>query len=92
MSAASSSRGSLRNASASARTSRSMSVPTYRPHLIKGILKYSTEDESIHSTYGSNESKDSCERKGITFKDIMIREYARTVGDNPSCSSGPPIS
>jgi len=28
----------------------------------------------------------------ITFDRIEIREYARTVGDNPSCTAGPPIS
>ena len=27
----------------------------------------------------------------ITFDRIEIREYARTVGDNPSCTAGPPI-
>jgi hypothetical protein len=31
-------------------------------------------------------------RGGITWDTIEIREYARTVGDNPSCSSGPPIA
>ena len=27
----------------------------------------------------------------IKFDKVIIREYARTVGDNPSCSSGPPV-
>jgi hypothetical protein len=28
----------------------------------------------------------------VLFNAIEIREYARTVGDNPSCSSGPPVT
>ena len=31
-------------------------------------------------------------RQSVLFKAIEIREYERTVGDNPSCSSGPPVS
>jgi hypothetical protein len=29
---------------------------------------------------------------GVVFKDVLIREYDQTVGDNPSVSYGPPIS
>jgi hypothetical protein len=61
---------------------------------VKGIMKFVTEDESIHSKYGS-ESKDGDETvstKRVVLKDIEIREYARTIGDNPSCTSGPPIA
>ena len=28
----------------------------------------------------------------VDFKSITVREYERTLGDNPSCSSGAPIS
>jgi hypothetical protein len=31
-------------------------------------------------------------RQSVLFKAIEIREYERTVGDNPSCSSGPPVA
>lgn len=58
-------------------------------------MKYVTEDESMHSKYGSESkeaSKESDDAKQVVLKDIQIREYARTIGDNPSCSSGPPIS
>ena len=78
---------------------RSQSLPTHlrSPH-VKGILKFSTVDESLHNKYGSdgdrktNEGDTSDKRAGIILKDVVIREYARTIGDNPSCSSGPPIS
>jgi hypothetical protein len=32
------------------------------------------------------------ERRSVSFSDITIREYNGTVGDNPSCSKGAPIS
>jgi hypothetical protein len=31
------------------------------------------------------------QEKSVRFNEIHIRDYERTVGDNPSCSSGPPI-
>jgi hypothetical protein len=57
-------------------------------------MKYVTEDESIHSKYGgeTKEGTETVDTKQVVLKDIQIREYARTIGDNPSCSSGPPIS
>ena len=65
---------------------------------IKSIMKIATLDQSLHSTYGSdcsNHSRTSNstspnkkQRERICFKNIEIREYARTVGDNPSVSSG----
>ena len=42
-------------------------------------------DEAVDYDKGGRKS-------GIKFHIIEIREYERTVGDNPSCSSGPPIS
>ena len=76
---------------------RSSSMPTALPR-IKGILKHRTVDDSLHNPYGegkvdtdSSSGSGPTGRRGIEFKDILIREYARTIGDNPSCSSGPPI-
>lgn len=70
---------------------RCMSFPTY---LNKSIMKRRTLDESLHSTYGSEEemiSAISRKHHSLQFDKVSIREYSRTVGDNPSCSSGPPI-
>jgi hypothetical protein len=64
---------------------RSKSVPTY-PNRIKGILKVATVDDSLHNPY-----KHRDDNKGIQFQNIEIREYARTLSDNPSCTAGPPI-
>jgi len=74
---------------------RCMSLPSYPTYLVKPILKIRTLDESLHSTYGSEDEMISAiSRKHLTldFDKVNIREYSRTVGDNPSCSSGPPIS
>ena len=86
---------------------RGFSLPTdWRRSRIKGIMKYLTHDESVHSTYGSERGAEPDEvemaktmaapmspgeaaiRRKIKFADILIREYDRTIGDNPSCSSG----
>ncbi len=41
--------------------------------------------------HGSTLSCASPESKAVTFGNILIREHERAVGDNPSCSTGPPI-
>lgn len=66
---------------------RCLSVPTTLYDL-SSIMKCKTLDESLHSNYGSDPGKDE---RGLQFGKVVIREYARTVGDNPSCSSGPPV-
>lgn len=59
---------------------------------VKGIMKVATLDESLHSAYGSESSVASDGTKKIKirikFTDIEVRSYNRTVGDNPSVSSG----
>lgn len=72
---------------------RSRSLPSYPTHFnVKGIMKFKTLDESLHSTYGCETDNDNSNKPRIQFKHIEVREYARTVGDNPSCSSGPPVT
>ena len=69
---------------------RCLSLPTYFSST-KSIMKRRTLDESLHSTYGSEDGLISRKHLSLQFDKINIREYSRTVGDNPSCSSGPPI-
>ena len=76
------------------RMKRCMSVPYEREQ--KSILKCKTVDESLHSVANQSTRSEPANigrpsNKGITFGNIGIREYARTLGDNPSCSSGPPV-
>jgi hypothetical protein len=67
---------------------RSQSAPALSTYNMKSALKLKTYSESLLTKYG--ESGDG--KKSLQFKDIIIREYERTLGDNPSCSSGPPMS
>lgn len=62
----------------------------------RGVLKIVTNDDSLHSKYGSNSAKGDEGGGGraagrVQFVELKIREYARTVSDNPSCSNGPPV-
>lgn len=59
---------------------------------VQSIMRYVSADDSIHSKYGESEISEARKDIHIQFRNIEIREYARTIGDNPSCSSGPPIS
>jgi hypothetical protein len=44
------------------------------------------------ASHASQRSSSSSHReKVVRFHDIHIRDYERVVGDNPSCSSGPPV-
>ncbi|KAG7366903.1 hypothetical protein IV203_029573 [Nitzschia inconspicua] len=60
----------------------------------------SVTDESSaehgQSSYNSERSTQSAlsssVRKRVRFNAIQIRDYERVVGDNPSCTSGPPLS
>jgi hypothetical protein len=50
-------------------------------------------DASIRSTCSSNSNKNNkLRRNSVSFHSVDVREYDRTVGDNPSCRSGPPVS
>lgn len=66
---------------------RCMSVPDGLED-VKSVMKCRTLDESLHSVYGAQKNHN----QNIKFGTVGIREYGRTLGDNPSCSSGPPVS
>jgi hypothetical protein len=65
---------------------------------LSSSMKIVTLDESLHSKYG-DKSRLSIKSAPATLPShhirwdcVQIREYARCLGDNPSCSSGPPVS
>jgi hypothetical protein len=73
------------------------------PQRCKSILRVTNVDDSLHSIYGSSrrdsdqsmrstKSEPTPRSRNVVLSTIEIREYARTVGDNPSCSSGPPVA
>ena len=51
----------------------------------------STESQCMHSLLHSSLQSDGSS-KSVKFGNISIREFDVTVGDNPACSSGVPIS
>lgn len=56
------------------------------------LLSGDTDSETNPASEEDGNNNCCNQNNKIRFKDIQIREYARTVGDNPSCSSGPPIA
>jgi hypothetical protein len=65
------------------------------------ILVQKTQNESIRSSYGStgqilknlrNSSRSFSTKRNVSFDKVSIREYPRCVGDNPSVTTGPPMS
>ena len=48
------------------------------------------EDNSLTSLISCNSTRSSSSK--VSFCNVEIRQYNQTVGDNPSCSSGCPIS
>jgi hypothetical protein len=74
---------------AKAKFRRCMSLPETM-YDAKSIMKFRTLDQSLHSTYGP-ESGGGGAGDRVVFRNVEIREYGRTIGDNPSCSAGPPV-
>ena len=54
------------------------------------LSKSSLPKSSQHST--THTASSAPMDKTVRFGEIQIREHERVVGDNPSCSTGPPIS
>jgi len=54
----------------------------------KSCMKVLAQDESLKPS----RRKKTTDEKQVSWDTIEIREYKRTVGDNPSCSSGPPLA
>lgn len=63
-------------------------------------MRVATLDESLRSTGLNSSSRQGSTTKSsvasldrlVQFNEIQIREYERTVGDNPSVTKGPPVS
>lgn len=58
-------------------------------------LKSSGDDgisDSKHSVTSLSNTSGGKIRRNVSFHSVDVREYDRTIGDNPSCRSGPPVS
>ena len=61
----------------------------------KSSLKKTTHSSLPHSSTDNNNntiSHNDTPKKSVSFSHVQIREYAITLGDNPCCSNGPPVS
>jgi hypothetical protein len=56
-------------------------------------MSSSSIDTSVSSRVSSRMGGNNMRRTSsqVSFKNVEVREYDRTLGDNPSCMSGPPI-
>jgi len=70
---------------------RSCSAPGTQGEVfaVKSAMRVSSLDESLHK---KGLAKNPARPSGIEWHEIRIREYVRAIGDNPSCSAGPPVS
>eukprot|EP01082_Thalassiosira_pseudonana_P003336 g3571.t1 g3571 contig12:2345064-2346452(+) len=69
---------------------------------LSGLSDYTETDHadraagSLDDTSGNGRSRHSSSsskmRRNVSFNSVAVREYDRTIGDNPSCRSGPPLS
>ena len=56
------------------------------------ITSIDSLDASTGSADSSEEVKTKSNKPRVKFGDIEIRRYNRTLGDNPACQDGPPIT
>jgi hypothetical protein len=60
--------------------------------LPKGCLKGQSDDLlKLYDKKLMGSKRQPRIRKFVTFQHVFIREYERTIGDNPSCSKGAPV-
>ncbi len=56
---------------------------------VSRVIEAPTMETTTRSTGSNTTYSEKC--KSVRFSVVEIRDYAREVADNPSCSSGPPI-
>lgn len=54
----------------------------------KSSMRVRTLNQSLNA---KNISRRDWNKRSVTFHHVVVRKYARTVGDNPSVTNGPPL-
>jgi hypothetical protein len=61
-----------------------------------GTLTVSLEgadgNSNLTTSTATNRSRSRRRRRRVRFRHVVVREFERVIGDNPSCSGGAPIS
>ncbi|KAL3923811.1 MAG: hypothetical protein SGILL_001427 [Bacillariaceae sp.] len=57
-----------------------------------GTNTASSQDNSTESNSNNIENETKLSQRRVNFDSIMIREYDRTLGDNPATTHGPPLT
>jgi hypothetical protein len=70
------------------RRTHSLEPPSDFHPPVKSNLRVKTQRESLQSNLGTSKPETS---KRLGWRDVCVQKYERTVGDNPSCRSGPPL-
>ena len=83
------------SASKGSKSNQSMSTSTFasdREPLSQSAASgdFSAQSKG-QSSQASGRPSSALHTKSVRFSEVHVRDYERVVGDNPSCSSGPPM-
>eukprot|EP00592_Proboscia_alata_P026635 CAMPEP_0194445500 /NCGR_PEP_ID=MMETSP0176-20130528/127901_1 /TAXON_ID=216777 /ORGANISM="Proboscia alata, Strain PI-D3" /LENGTH=557 /DNA_ID=CAMNT_0039272075 /DNA_START=39 /DNA_END=1713 /DNA_ORIENTATION=+ len=75
-----------------ANETRNFSLSNSESCITRSIMKVKTLEESISGKSKRGDIRVVISETAVDFDTCHIREYERELGDNPSCSSGAPVS
>ena len=69
-------------------------IPDTNSYHFRSAMSIRTLHDSLQrgSQAGTGEERCMSMSRSVSFVNVNIREYERILGDNPSCTSGPPLS
>lgn len=67
-------------------------IPTILTSVAEEDAERAAAAGSTSDSLDKSSSSDKKLKRSVSFVSVEVREYDRTIGDNPSCRSGPPLS